>query len=148
MHDETGGTGVGLVEAYDLSPTSDSKLANISTRGFVGTLDDVMIGGFIISGGGARVVVRAIGPSLGTKGISNPLADPTLDLHDANGALVTTNNNWEDSQALDLQAVALAPSDLSEAATVQWLSPGAYTAVAQGNSGQTGVGLVDIYCVN
>lgn len=150
MHDETGGSGVGLVEAYDLNPASDSKLANLSTRGFVGAQDDVMIGGFIIGGGagGARVVVRAIGPSLAALGISNPLADPTLDLHDANGAIVATNDNWEDTQALDLQAVALPPSSLLEAATVQWLPPGAYTAVVQGSGGQNGVGLVDIYCVN
>jgi uncharacterized protein GlcG (DUF336 family) len=151
MHDESGGAGIGLVEVYDLSAASDSRLANISTRGFVGAQDDVMIGGFIVGGsssGGARVVVRAIGPSLGSLGISNPLADPTLELHDANGVLAATNDNWEDSQALDLQALALAPSTALEAATVQWLPPGAYTAVARGNSGQTGVGLVDVYYVN
>ena len=149
MHDETGGTGVGLVEAYDLSPTSDSKLANISTRGFVGAQDDVMIGGFIVGGtGGARVVARGLGPSLGALGIGSPLPNPTVELHDLNGALVASNDNWEDSQALDLQGVALAPTDALEAATIQWLPPGAYTAVAQGNGGQTGVGLVDIYNVN
>ena len=150
MHDEAGGAGIGLVEAYDLSPVSDSILANISTRGFIGAQDDVMIGGFIIgdSVGCARVVVRAIGPSLASLGISNSLADPTLELHDSNGVLVATNDNWEDSQTLDLQAVALAPSDSLEAATLNWLTPGAYTAIVRGNGGGTGVGLIDVYSVN
>jgi hypothetical protein len=108
-----------------------------------------MIGGFIIGGtGGARVVARGLGPSLGGLGVGSPLPDPTLELHDVNGALVASNDDWEDTQALDLQATALAPTAALEAATVQWLPPGAYTAVAQGNSGQTGVGLVDIYCIN
>lgn len=149
MHDEAGGAGIGLVEAYDLSPVSDSILANISTRGFIGAEDDVMIGGFIIgdSVGCARVVVRAIGPSLAALGITGSLADPTLELHDSNGQLVATNDNWEDSQTLDLEAVALAPSDPLEAATLDWLTPGAYTAIARGNGGRTGVGLIDIYSV-
>jgi len=148
-HDETGATGIGLVEVYDLSPASDSKLANISTRGIVGTQDDVMIGGFIIGGtGGARVVARGLGPSLGALGVGSPLPDPTLELHDVNGALVASNDNWEDTQALDLQGVALAPSTPLEAATVMWLAPGAYTTVVRGNAGQTGVGLVDVYYIN
>ena len=108
-----------------------------------------MIGGFIVGGtGGARVVARGLGPSLGALGIGSPLLNPTLELHDVNGALLASNDNWEDSQALDLQGVALAPIDALEAATIQWLPPGAYTAVAQGNGGQAGVGLVDIYSVN
>ncbi len=81
--------GVGLVEAYDLDPTASSMLANTSTRGLVQTGDDVLIGGFIVGHKGAEtVLVRAIGPSLAAAGVSNPLADPTLDLYDANGVLL------------------------------------------------------------
>jgi uncharacterized protein GlcG (DUF336 family) len=141
------GGGIGLVEVYDLNPASDSKLANISTRGVVGTQDDVMIGGFIIGGetGCSKVIVRALGPSLAALGVSGALADPTLELHDVNGALVTANNDWEETQALDLQATALAPSDPAESATLGWLTPGAYTAVVRGNTGQSGVGLIEVY---
>ncbi len=122
-------------------------LANISTRGFVGTQDDVMIGGFIIGGstGFAKVVVRALGPSLASLGVSGALVDPTLELHDSNGALLEANDNWQDTQAVELQATALAPSDFREAATVAWLTPGAYTAIVQGKGGQTGVGLIEVY---
>jgi uncharacterized protein GlcG (DUF336 family) len=147
MSSETGAVGVGLVELYDLSAASDSMLANISTRGFVGTQDDVMIGGFIIGGstGFAKVVVRAIGPSLASLGVSDALVDPMLELHDSNGALLAANDNWQDTQAVELQATALAPSDSREAATVAWLTPGAYTAIVQGKGGQTGVGLIEVY---
>jgi uncharacterized protein GlcG (DUF336 family) len=147
MSSETGAAGVGLVELYDLSAASDSMLANISTRGFVGTQDDVMIGGFIVGGstGFAKVVVRAIGPSLASLGVSDALADPTLELHDSNGALLAANDNWQDTQAVELQATALTPSDFREAATVAWLTPDAYTAIVQGKGGQTGVGLIEVY---
>jgi hypothetical protein len=143
------GGGIGLVEVYDLNPASDSKLANISTRGFVGTQDDVMIGGFIIGGeiGCSKVIVRALGPSLAALGVSGSLADPALELHDANGALVTANDNWEETQALDLQATGLAPGDPHESAALGWLTPGAYTAVVRGNTGQNGVGLIEVYCL-
>jgi uncharacterized protein GlcG (DUF336 family) len=143
------GGGIGLVEVYDLNPASDSKLANISTRGFVGAQDDVMIGGFIIGGatGCSKVIVRALGPSLAALGVSGALADPTLELHDVNGALVTANDNWEETQALDLQTTALAPGDPAESATLGWLTPGAYTAVVRGNTGQSGVGLIEVYCL-
>jgi uncharacterized protein GlcG (DUF336 family) len=141
------GRGIGLVEIYDLSPASDSKLANISTRGFVGSQDNVMIGGFIIGGetGCSKVIVRALGPSLAALGVSGALADPTLELHDSNGAIVTANDNWAETQALDLQATALAPPDPLESATLGWLTPGAYTAIVRGNGEQTGVGLIEVY---
>ena len=94
---KNGGTGVALVEAYDLDQTVDSHLANISTRGFVETGDNVMIGGFIVGGDTATVALRAIGPSLGAAGIADPLADPFLELHNSNGDIVDSNDNWMDS---------------------------------------------------
>ncbi len=141
------GTGIGLVEAYDLDALADSQLANISTRGSVGTDDNVMIGGFILGGptGDTTVVVRGLGPSLGTQGVANVLADPTLDLFDGQGALLASNDDWQDSQAAELEASGLAPDDESEAAILRDLSPGAYTAILRGKDNSTGVGLVEAY---
>jgi len=149
MSGEAGAAGIGLVELYDLNSVSNSRLANISTRGFVGMEDNVMIGGLIIGGstGFAKVIVRAIGPSLQSLGVSNALADPTLELHDSNGAIVAFNDNWQDTQAVEVQATALAPSNTREAATVAYLIPGDYTAIVRGNGGQTGVGLIEAYCL-
>ncbi|HSH37792.1 MAG TPA: hypothetical protein VK993_03320, partial [Chthoniobacterales bacterium] len=104
-------TGVGLIELYDLAQASNSRLANISTRGFVQTADNAMIGGFIMGGSpgaGGRVVVRALGPSLAESGVSNALADPTVELYDSNGAVLATNNDWKDSQEAEIEALNLA----------------------------------------
>ena len=91
------GTGVGLVEIYDVDQTANSQLANISTRGFVLTDSEVMIGGFILGGTlNTQVALRGIGPSLADFGLSPVLADPTLELHDSNGALLISNDNWQD----------------------------------------------------
>jgi uncharacterized protein GlcG (DUF336 family) len=149
MSGEAGGTGLGLVEVYDLSPAPDSKLANLSTRGLVGAQDDVMIGGFIVGGstGCSKVVARALGPSLGALGVSAPLADPMIEVHDANGGLLSANDDWEETQAVDLEAAGLAPEDAREAATVGWLTIGAYTVVVRGNGGASGVGLIEAYAV-
>jgi hypothetical protein len=142
-------SGVGLVEFYDLAAGSASSLANISTRGFVGSGENVLIGGFIIgNGNGAKVVVRGIGPSLGQAGVANPLSDPVVALHDSNGSVRATNNNWRDTQELAIQATALAPSDAAESAILTALPPGGYTAIVSGNSGATGVGLVEVFRVN
>ena len=141
-------TGIGLVEAYDLDQAADSKLGNISTRGFVETGNDVMIGGFIIGnsgGGAAKVVVRAIGPSLAAFGIAGALADPTLDLVDANGVVLRSNNDWQDSQRAEIEAVGLQPGNLQESVIVQTLAPGNYTAIVRGNANTSGVGLVEVY---
>jgi hypothetical protein len=140
-------TGVGVVEAYDLDQASDSKLANISTRGFVQTGDKVLIGGLIVAGNTPRsVVIRAIGPSLGVLGIANPLADPTLELHDGNGTLIDSNDNWMDGvQSASIQAANLAPSGNLESAIVGNFSPGAYTAIVQGKNNTTGVAVVEAY---
>ncbi len=142
-----GGTGVGLVEAYDLDALADSELANISTRGVVGTGDNVMIGGFILGGpiGNTTVVVRGIGPSLGVQGVADALSDPTIDLYDSQGALLASNDNWQDTQQAELEASGLAPNDASEAAILMDLSPGAYTAILRGKGDTTGVGLVEAY---
>lgn len=142
-----GGTGVGLVEMYDLDRTVDSKLANISTRGFVQTGTNVMIGGFIIgNGSGAtKVIARGIGPSLAQSGVNTALTDTTLELHNSNGSLVASNDNWKDSQQTEIQATGIAPSNDLESAIVATLSPGSYTAIVAGKSGATGVALVELY---
>ena len=142
--------GVGLVEIYDLDSAANAKLANISTRGFVQTADNVMIGGFALGGSSinpARVVVRALGPSLAQVGINNPLSNPTLQLFDSNGQSVAFNDNWQDdpSQAAELQALNLAPANPNESAIVTMLSPGLYTAVTSGQGGGIGIGLIEVY---
>lgn len=148
MAGKGGGTGVGLVEIYDLDNTLDPKLANISTRGVVQTGDNVLIGGFIVGGGtsaSTNVLVRAIGPSLAAQGVSNPLADPTLELHDANGATIATNDNWTDTQQSAISATGIAPTNNAEAAILATTAPGKYTAVVRGKNDTTGVSLVEIY---
>ena len=140
-------SGIGLVEAYDLSPQSASRLANISTRGEVGTGDDVLISGFIVGDvANATIVIRALGPSLVAFGVSDPLPDPTLTVYDANGAAIATNNDWQDEvNALDLSKNELVPSDPLEAATILFLPAGSYTTIVSGVAGGTGVGLVEVY---
>jgi hypothetical protein len=139
-------TGVGLVEAYDLDQTADSQLANISTRGFVETDANVMIGGFIPGGadGNANVLVRALGPSLTQFGTSDVLADPTMELHDGNGALIQSDDNWKESQQSEIEATNLQPSNDLESALAT-LAPGAYSAIVAGKNGLTGVALVEVY---
>ena len=139
-------TGVGLVEAYGLDGTA--QLANISTRGLVQTGDNVMIGGFIVSNSGTgmtEVIVRAIGPSLSAVGISGALADPTLELHDANGATVASNDDWKETQQSEIAATGLQPTSDKESAILQTLAAGAYTAIVQGKNNTTGVALVEAY---
>ena len=141
-------TGIGVVEAYDLEQAVNSKLADISTRGFVETGDNVMIGGLIIGPAGAdsaTVVVRAIGPSLSNFGISGALQDPTLDLVNSDGVAMRSNNDWRDSQQSQIIATGLQPSDDRESALVETLSPGNYTAIVRGVGNTTGVGLVEVY---
>jgi phospholipase/lecithinase/hemolysin len=140
-------TGNGLVEVYDLESGTSSTLANLSTRGFVGAGDNVMIGGLIIGSGDSPIVVlRAIGPTLTGSGIVNPLLDPTIELHDGNGAVIGFNDNWKDSQLQAVNATQLAPTDDREAAIVApFLTPGSYTAVVRGKGDTTGVALVEAY---
>ncbi len=148
-------TGVALVEVYDLSPAPNSILENISTRSFVRTGDNVMIGGVIVQGTQSRrVIVRAIGPELTQYGVPNPLADPTLELHDGTGALIASNNNWQHTiiggiitsdQVHDIMESGHAPTDPRESAIIANLPPGNYTAIVRGVNATTGVGLVEVY---
>ena len=152
---KNGGTGVGVVEVYDLEQAANSRLANISTRGFVDTDDNAMIAGLIAgegeTGARAQVLVRALGPSLNASGIQGPLQDPTLALHDANGAVIATNDNWktndqtQQTQEALILASTIAPSNDLEAAIVATLPPGPSTAVVRGKNNSTGVGLVEVY---
>jgi hypothetical protein len=140
------GMGVGLVEVYDLDQAVDSKLANISTRGFVQTNDDVLIGGLIVLGQSPlRVLVRAIGPSLPLPGA---LGDPTLELRDGNGTLAAANDNWRTDQEAEIIATGVPPSSDLESAIVRNLAPGPYTAIVRGVNGTTGVALVEVYSLN
>jgi hypothetical protein len=130
------------------SPGVNSRLANISTRGFVETGSNVMIGGLIIGpagGSSATVVVRAIGPSLA--GISGALQDPTLELKDANGSTLISNDDWQQGQPTEIQLIGLAPTDSRESALLATLPPSNYTAIVRGAGNTTGVGLVEVYHV-
>jgi hypothetical protein len=152
MGGKDGGAGIGLVEVYDVDAAAASQVANISTRGFVQTGDDVMIGGFILGHGTAstNVAVRGIGPSLSQSGLSDVLADPTLELRDSNGALLIANDDWQDdsTQAAQLSANGLAPQNVKESGIFMSLPPGAFTAILTGKNGGTGIGLIEIYNVH
>jgi hypothetical protein len=144
------GTGIGLVEVFDLDQAANSRLGNISTRGFVGTGDNVLIGGTIVgpsNGNSSPVLVRAVGPSLASLGVVNPLQDPTLELHDANGALFAFNDNWKDVQQEEIKATGHTPSDDNESAIFLALAPGGWTAIVRGKNGATGVALVEVFNV-
>lgn len=143
------GTGVGLVEIYDLDTNTDSKLANISTRGFVDTGDNVLIGGFILGGNRSQsVLVRALGPSLASQGVANALADPVLELHDGNG-VIASDDNWKETQQAAIEATGIPPSDDLESAIVATLpANGAnYTAIVRGANNGTGVALVEVFAL-
>jgi hypothetical protein len=144
----TNGTGIGLVEAYDLDRTVDSKLGNISTRGLVQTGDNVLIGGLIVLGQNSlRVIVRAIGPSLPLTGA---LDDPTLNLHNGDGAVIASNDNWRDDSVREAEIIAtgVPPASDQESAIVRHLAPGNYTAIVRGANNTTGVALVEAYGLN
>lgn len=146
-----GGTGLGSVEVYDVDQAADSRLANISSRGFVGTGDNAMIGGLIVGGGSpsgaVKVIVRALGPSIP---IADALANPTVELHDGNGATIASNDDWKtrpdgSSQQEEIEATTIPPSNDLESAFVEILPPGDYTAIVRGKNGTTGIGLVEAY---
>jgi hypothetical protein len=145
LRGKTNSTGLGLVETYDLTPAEESTLGNFSTRGVVGRDDDVMIGGVVVSGGTlAPVLVRALGPSLQNFGLDS-LADPMLELHDRNGALLASNDNWRSSQDSEIAATGLAPGSVYEPAIIAYLFPTNYTAIVRGKDNTTGVALVELY---
>ena len=141
------GTGVALFEAFDLSPTAGSVLANLSARGFVGTGDNVLIGGFIVGDvASSTVVLRVLGPSLSSDVVTQPLADPSLTVYDGNGFALASNDNWQnDPNATDVEGQGLAPGDSAEAALLLNLPAGSYTAIASGNGGSSGVALFEVY---
>jgi hypothetical protein len=142
-------SGVALIEIYDLSQAVNAKLANISTRAFVSTGDNIVIAGFTLGGhnGGDKIVVRGLGPSLAALGVTNALADPMLELRDGNGALLVSDNNWQDDsiQAAELTAAGLAPANPLESAMAATLPPGLYTALLSGMNNSAGIGLVEVY---
>jgi hypothetical protein len=144
---KNGTSGVGLVELYDLDAVANGHLSNISTRGFVQTGANVMIGGFIVSGasGSVDVVVRALGPSLAQFGVPNPLADPRLGLYDGNGTLIMSNDNWKDSQQAPIANSGFQPPNNLDSAILVTLPTGNYTAIMSGKNGGTGIGLVEVY---
>jgi hypothetical protein len=142
-------TGVGLIEVYDNNAAADSQLGNISTRGLVQGSDSVMIGGFILGGStnNSRIALRGIGPSLAQFGLNNVLANPTLELHDGNGALLISNDDWQTDtvSAGQLAANGLGLSDSKESGIFTSLPPGPFTAILAGKDGGIGIGLIEIY---
>jgi hypothetical protein len=145
-------TGIGLVEVYDVEPNADSKLGNISTRGFIGTNDELMIAGLIINSAANEspmptrsVLVRGLGPSLANFNVPQVLADPLLEIRSANGSIVQANDNWRIPQQNSIEATGLAPRDDRESAVIVSLAPGNYTAIARGVNGTIGAGLVEVY---
>lgn len=144
------GSGVGLVEVYDVDNTSSSFLKNISTRSVVGAGDKVMIAGLVVGPAGAEsepVLIRALGPTLSQSPFFIPtaLGDPVLELHDGNGALLAVNDNWKDTQQDAVQATGLAPPADQESALLTSLPPGKFTAIVRGKNDTTGVALVEVY---
>jgi hypothetical protein len=140
-------TGIALGEIYGLPPGNDSELVNLSARALTLTGDNVLIDGFIIGGTTAKdIVVRAIGPELHAHGVVGELHDPRLDLYDANGVLLRSNNNWGDApNRAQIQASGLAPTDNRESVIMMTLAPGRYTAIVRGVNGTTGIALAEIY---
>jgi hypothetical protein len=147
-----GAPGIGTAEIYDADVAADSELANISTRGIVQTGNNVMIAGFTLGNSNAptNLAVRARGPSL-SNFFGNVLADPTLELRDANGTLVKANDNWQDdpASAALLTANGLALPDPKESGIfAPLLAPGQYTATVAGKNGGTGIALVEVYALH
>jgi hypothetical protein len=140
-------TGLAVVEVYDLGLTANSILANISSRSFVEAGDNVLIGGFIAGNHatGTAILVRALGPSLKNQ-LPNALDDPTLELHDGNGATMASNDNWKDSpERAQIEATGIQPTDDFESAILRTVTPAPYTAIVRGKNGGVGVGVVEVY---
>ncbi len=144
--------GASVSQTFQVTMVADpAHLANLSTRVLVGPNDDALIGGFIVLGNAPkRVAIRALGPSLAGNGIDDALADPTLELHDGNGALLTANDNWQDApNAQEVIDAGLAPTNTKESVIVTTLSAtangSAYTAIVRGAGGTVGTGLVEVY---
>jgi hypothetical protein len=151
MRGKNNSSGIGVVETYDIGLAANARLANLSSRGFIGTGDDILIGGFFAGPQTAavtRVVFRAIGPSLSAFNVPQPMQDPTIELRDRNGELLASNDDWQTDQKAAIEATNLQPSDSRESAIVMTnFEPGPYTAIVRGKNGSMGVGLVEIYDV-
>ncbi len=144
-----GEKGIGLAELYDVQQGAPANAVNISTRARVGTGDNVMIGGFIVGGSQSqRLLLRAIGPSLGANGVTGVLQNPTLEIVNASGTTIGSNDNWQTDQATEIRATGLPPENDAEAAIIRTVSPGNYTAIVRGAAESTGVGLVEVYRLN
>jgi T5SS/PEP-CTERM-associated repeat protein len=139
------GTGLGIVEAYNLDPGPSSSLVNISTRGLVNTGNQVLIGGFIIDDQNASILLRGLGPSLEFAGVSNALANPALELHNSDGDTIAFNDDWLQSDEAIIRNAGLVPSFSEEAVIITTLGPGAFTAILRGRDAGTGVGLFEAY---
>jgi hypothetical protein len=143
-----GTTGVAVCEIYDLAPSADSQLVNLSSRAYIDTGNNPLIAGLIAGGTnspGLHLIIRVLGPSLGNYGIVGPLQDPTLEVYDAYGTQIAYNNDWQDSQSAAIQATGVAPTDSRESAVVLYLQGGNYTAIARGLNNTTGVGVLDMF---
>ena len=150
MRGAGGGTGIGLIEVYDLDQRGDSRLVNLSARAFVGTGDDVLIGGLIGRSVKQRLLLRALGPELAALGVTGELVNPALELHDSNGAILSANDNWRDApNKSEIAGSGLAPLDDRESAILVPFPPGAYTAIVRSAGGlDTGLALLEAYLVN
>jgi hypothetical protein len=149
---KNGSTGIALVEVYDLGTASldsgsNARLAQISTRGNVLTGDNVMIGGFFVSGVTTKILLRGIGPSLTAFGVPNAVQDTTLELHNGNGATIGSNDDWRSDQEQAIKDTTIPPTDDRESAIVQSLAPGPFTVILRGKSNTTGVALVEVYAL-
>lgn len=139
-----GGSGVAIVEVYDLETSGTSYSINVSTRGIVRTGENVLIGGFVLPAT-KKVIVRGIGPSLTGFGIVGALANPTIELKNSSGTTLATNDSWRSTQQAEIQASGFAPTNDAEAAIVQTLPAGSYTVIVSGVAGGNGVGLFEVY---
>jgi hypothetical protein len=151
MRGKDNGSGIGVVEVYDVNVAANSRLANVSTRGFIGINDNVLIGGFFAGPQTAAVtgvVFRALGPSLATFNVPQPIQDPTIEIHNRDGDIVASNDDWQSSQKSEIEATGLQPSDSRESAIVMRnFEPGPYTAIVRGKNNTVGIGLIEIYDV-
>jgi hypothetical protein len=148
LRDTNGRAGIGLIEVYDLDPGGNSKLLNLSARAYVGANDEVLIGGLVVQSVSRRLLLRALGPELAAYGVTGELGNPVLELHDFNGAILASNDNWRDaSNSSEIADTGLAPADDRESAILAPLGPGTYTAIVRGLGG-TGVGLLEAYLIN
>ncbi|MEP6956301.1 MAG: PQQ-dependent sugar dehydrogenase [Chthoniobacterales bacterium] len=149
MRGVSGGTGIGVVEIFDVARNQPANAVNLSTRADVGAGDNVLIGGLIIGGGAnQRLIARAIGPSLASTRIPTPLQNPTLELVNASGMRIAFNDNWQSDQRDEIIASGLAPADDAESAIIMNLAPASYTAIVRGVGETGGVGLVEFFRLN